>query len=186
MTTAATADVPARHILASDPLLRWDAIAAHARDHHGVTWPTDRAVIRAIVGAFDAIVPVDCGYSPVEGTISCAKLPPAAWVPAWTDAEGLNCTIAVLAANAADCDLQAIFDEVNLATPRRPRPPDLLQSRVVRIGAGQCGRSFCMATQAAPKAQSAPRPPRGRFRARRERGKGHQLVDRLSLLMDDK
>ncbi len=35
-------DYADRHVLASDPLLRWDAIAAHARDHHGVTWPTER------------------------------------------------------------------------------------------------------------------------------------------------
>jgi hypothetical protein len=114
-----TPEVPARHVLASDPLLRWDAIAAHARDHHGVTWPTDKAARTAITGAFDAIVPSDCGYSPAEGTISSPPVPgPPGWVPAWTDPQGLNCTIAVLAASAADCDLQEIYDEINLATPR--------------------------------------------------------------------
>ena len=119
--TTTTDDYPDRHVLASDPLLRWDAIAAHARDHHGVTWPTDHAAVTAITGAFDAIVPCGCGYSPVEGTISSPELPPAAWTPAWTDLQGLNCTIAVLAASAADCDLQAIYGEVNLATPRAAR-----------------------------------------------------------------
>ncbi len=122
MTTTAVADVAARHVLASDPLLRWDAIAAHARDHHGVTWPTDKAARTAITGAFDAIIPAGCGYSPAEGTISSPPLPaPPAWLPAWTDAEGLNCTIAALAASAADCDLQEIYDKVNLATPRAAR-----------------------------------------------------------------
>ncbi len=120
MTTTPSAD-PARHVLASDPLLRWDAIAAHARDHHGFTWPDEHAAITAITGAFDAVIPSGCGYSPVEGTISAPGLPPPAWVPAWTDPQGLNCTIAVLAASAADCDLQAIYGEVNLATPRSAR-----------------------------------------------------------------
>jgi hypothetical protein len=116
------ADAPARHILARDPLLRWDAIAAHARDHHGVTWPSDDAAITAIVGAFDAIIPFDCGYSPDKGSITSPPLPaPPSWVPAWTDPEQLNCTAAALA--AADCDLQEIYGEVNLVTPG---PPDRL------------------------------------------------------------
>jgi hypothetical protein len=120
-TTTAAAEAPARHVLASDPLLRWDAIAAHARDHHGATWPTDKAARTAITGAFDAIVPADCSYSPAEGTISAPPAAPAAWAPAWTDPQGLNCTIAALAASAADCDLQDIYGEINIPTPRAAR-----------------------------------------------------------------
>ena len=116
--TTTTDDAAARHVLASDPLLRWDAIAAHARDHHGHAWPTDKAARTAITGAFDAIIPSDCSYSPAEGTISAP--PPAAppgWAPAWTDPQGLNCTIAALAASAADCDLQDIYNEINIPNP---------------------------------------------------------------------
>jgi hypothetical protein len=114
-----TPEVPARHVLASDPLLRWDAIAAHARDHHGVAWPTDKAARTAIIGAFDAIIPSDCCYSPAEGTITSPPAPGApGWAPAWTDLQGLNCTIATLADSAADCDLQDIYGEINLAIPR--------------------------------------------------------------------
>jgi hypothetical protein len=49
------AEAPARYLLASHPLLRWDAIAAHARDHHQHTWPDDNTARTAITGAFDAI-----------------------------------------------------------------------------------------------------------------------------------
>ena len=119
MTTSTTADVPAQHILASDPLLRWDAIAAHARDHHGHTWPDEKAAITAITGAFDAIIPTHCCYRADDGTISSPPLPaPPPWTPAWPDTQALNCTIAVLAANDPGCDLQDIYDEINLATPR--------------------------------------------------------------------
>ena len=112
-----TTDHPARHILASDPLLRWDAIAAHARDHHGHTWPDEKAAITAITGAFDAIVPLDCDYSPGDGTISSPPLPaPPPWTPAWPDHQGLNCTIAALAANDPHCDLQDIYNEINVTT----------------------------------------------------------------------
>jgi hypothetical protein len=118
-----TTDAPARHILASDPLLRWDAIAAHARDHHGHTWPDEHAAVTAITGAFDAIVPTDCAYDPDDGTISSPPLPaPPARAPAWTDAQALNCTIAVLAANPAGCDLQDIYDEINIPAPQAARP----------------------------------------------------------------
>jgi hypothetical protein len=113
--TTATAAALSRHVLASDPLLRWDAIAAHARDHHGHTWPTEKAAVTAITGGFDAIVPNDFMYSPEQGTISSPPLPaPPARAPAWTDAQALNCTIAVLAANAAECDLQEIYGEINI------------------------------------------------------------------------
>jgi hypothetical protein len=113
--TTTTDDYPGRRVLASDPLLRWDAIAAHARDHHGHTWPDDHAAITAITGGFDAIVPNDVMYSPEQGTITSPPLPaPPTWAPAWTDAQALNCTIAVLAANATDCDLQDIYDEINI------------------------------------------------------------------------
>jgi hypothetical protein len=105
--TATDADAPARRILASHPLLRWDAIAAHARDHHGATWPTRDAAITAITGAFDAILPADCGYSPADGTIASPARPDPAWAPAWTDPDLLNCTIATLAANPPACDLEA-------------------------------------------------------------------------------
>jgi hypothetical protein len=113
-----TADAPARHVLAADPLLRWDAIAAHARDHHGVTWPTDKAARTASTGAFDAILPSDCWYTPGQGTISAPRPAPDAPTPAWTDPQGLNCAIAALAASAADCDLQDIYDEVNIPAAR--------------------------------------------------------------------
>ena len=115
-------DAPDRYILASDPLLRWEAIAAHARDHHGHSWPSEHAAVTAITGAFDAIVPTNCAYDPDDGTISSPPLPaPPAWAPAWTDAQALNCTIAVLAANEADCDLQEIYGEVSLPAPRPAR-----------------------------------------------------------------
>jgi hypothetical protein len=103
---------PARHILAGDPLLRWEAIAAHARDHHQFTWPSGEAAINAIIGAFDCIVPFRCDYDPGEGTITSPVLnaPPGA-VPQWDDPQLLNCIIATLAASPPDCDLQAIYHE---------------------------------------------------------------------------
>ena len=122
MTTTTDDDYPDQLVLASDPLLRWDAIAAHARDHHGHTWPTDHAAVTAITGAFDAILPGACWYAPDDGTISAPPPPaPPPWSPAWTDPQALNCTIAVLAANEAPCDLQDIYGEINVPTPRPAR-----------------------------------------------------------------
>ncbi len=82
MTTTTDDDYPGPGVLASDPLLRWDAIAAHARDHHGFTWPTDHAAVTAITGAFDAILPGACWYAPDDGTTISAPAParPAALV----------------------------------------------------------------------------------------------------------
>jgi hypothetical protein len=107
-------DDPARYLLASHPLLRWDAIAAHAHDHHGITWPGDDAARTAITGAFDAITPYHCGYDPADGTITSPPLPaPPAWAPGWSDPEMLNCTIATIAASTARCDLlQETDDEI--------------------------------------------------------------------------
>jgi hypothetical protein len=112
-------DAPDQHILASDPLLRWDAITAHARDHHHHTWPTDHDAITAITGAFDGIIPTSCWYTPEEGTISAPPPPaPPPWSLARTDPQALNCIIAVLAASPADCDLQDIYNEITFALPQ--------------------------------------------------------------------
>lgn len=104
------AALSARHVLARDPLLRWEAIAAHARDHHGHTWPSDDAAISAITGAFDAVTPSGVGYYPAEGTLKSPELAsPPSWSPQWNDPELFNCVIATLAAGAADCDLERIY-----------------------------------------------------------------------------
>jgi hypothetical protein len=103
----------ARYLLASHPLLRWDAIAAHARDHHQHTWPDDNTARTAITGAFDAITPYDCGYDPADGTITSPPLPaPPTWAPRWNDPQVLNCTIATIAASTTRCDLQEIHDQI--------------------------------------------------------------------------
>lgn len=114
--TSTTTD-PTPRILGNDPLLRWEAIAAHARDHHGTTWPDDDAAVTAIVGAFDAIVPLGCDYDPDSGTIASPPISGTpAWTPQWTDSQALNCVIAALAARPPDCDLQEIYDEINYAS----------------------------------------------------------------------
>jgi hypothetical protein len=119
VTTTPDNGAPARHVLASDPLLTWQAIAAHARDHHGHTWPGDDAAISAITGAFDGITPFDCGYSPEDGTISSPELAaPPSWAPKWNDPQLLNCTIATLAASLCSCELQEIYGEETIISPR--------------------------------------------------------------------
>jgi hypothetical protein len=103
----------ARYLLASHPLLRRDAIAAHARDHHQHTWPDDNTARTAITGAFDAITPYHCGYDPADGTITSPPLPaPPTWAPRWNDPQVLNCTIATIAASTTRCDLQEIHDQI--------------------------------------------------------------------------
>jgi hypothetical protein len=100
----------AQHVLASDPLLRWEAIAAHARDHHQHPWPDDEAAADAITDALAAIIPDHCDYDPAAGTITSPPLPaPPAWTPAWTDPHHLNCLIATIAA-ATPCYLDEIYD----------------------------------------------------------------------------
>ena len=112
-----TQTMTARHIMADDPLLTWEAIAAHARDHHQHTWPDDKAAITAITGAFDAVIPSDCAYDPYSGTITAPHLTaPPGQAPAWPDAQILNCTIAALAATPPDCDLQQIYNEDNMVS----------------------------------------------------------------------
>ena len=89
-----------RYVMASDPLLRSEAIAEHARDHHDGTWPSAAAASTAITGAFAAITPSGCDYSPAEGTITSPPLPaPPSWAPVRKDPQLLNCTIAALAAS---------------------------------------------------------------------------------------
>jgi hypothetical protein len=115
---------PARHALASHPLLRWDAIAAHARDHHHPSWPTDDDALAAVTGAVEAVIPGDCDYDPATGTIATRPLPaPPDWAPVWDDPQLLNCTIATLAASPPECDLQDIYDEDTIIAPRLPEPP---------------------------------------------------------------
>ena len=112
-----------RHVLAADPLLRWDAIAAHALDHHGHAWPGPDAAITAITGAFDAILPFDCGYNSQEGTITSPALPaPPSWAPKWNDPQLLNCVVAAYAAAARVGDLQDIYNEYNEVSVIAPRP----------------------------------------------------------------
>lgn len=108
MTDALTA----LNVLASDPLLRWQAIADHARDHHGVTWPDDHAARKAITGAFGSISPTGCDYDPDGGTITnhLPAAPPGA-VPLWGDPQLLKCAVAALAAAGPGCDLQDIYGE---------------------------------------------------------------------------
>jgi len=100
----------AQHVLASDPLLRRDAIAAHARDHHQHTWPSDEAATDAITDAFASLIPDNCDYDPAQGTITSPPLTaPPSWAPKWTDSQQLNCVIATLAA-ASHCYLDEIYD----------------------------------------------------------------------------
>jgi hypothetical protein len=100
--------------MAGDPLLRADAITAHARDHHHHTWPSDDAALDAITDAICAIAPAHCDYDPREGTITSPILNarPGA-VPQWDDPQLLNCIIATLAAIPGYCDLQAIYHETD-------------------------------------------------------------------------
>jgi hypothetical protein len=118
-----TQTMTARHIMADDPLLTWEAIAAHARDHHQHTWPDDKTAITAITGAFDAVIPSHCAYDPAAGTITAPALPePPGQAPAWGDPQILNCTIAALAATPPDCDLQQIYDEDNMVSDPAASP----------------------------------------------------------------
>jgi hypothetical protein len=119
--TTTTAPATAEHVLASDPLLRWEAIAAHARDHHHHTWPSDDNAISEITGAFDSIIPDHCAYDPGQGTITSPALTaPPSWAPKWTDPQLLNCLIATFAATAPYCDLQHIYDEATYVAGPRP------------------------------------------------------------------
>jgi hypothetical protein len=108
--TTTTPAAPAQHVLASDPLLCWEAIAAHARDHHQHAWPDSDAATEAITSALVAILPDRCDYDPARGTITAPSLPaPPSWAPEWTDTQLLNCVIATLAA-ATPCYLDEIYD----------------------------------------------------------------------------
>jgi hypothetical protein len=111
---------PGRHIMAGDPLLRADAITAHARDHHRFTWPAGQPAADIIADTIAAITPRDCTWDPDHATITSpplAALPGCA--PWWDDPQLLSCVIATLIATPPECDLQEIYDETDYITGPR-------------------------------------------------------------------
>lgn len=101
-------------VVTADPLLRWTSIADHARTAHGARWASDDEAIRAIVGAFDAVLPTACGYNPSAGVIGISDSRTTPVLRGWDDVQMLACTVAALAAALPACDLQSLFQTENL------------------------------------------------------------------------
>lgn len=98
----------------ANPLLRWVAVAEHARAAHGARWASDEDAVRAVVGAFDGILPSACGYSPATGVIATCNSQAVAVLGGWGDVPRLACAVAALAASLPSCDLEALLGTRNL------------------------------------------------------------------------
>ncbi len=99
----------------ADPILRWTSIAEHARAAHGARWANDTEAINAIIGAFDAILPTGCGYSPVTGVIDADDSEAVPGRQGSNDPPMLACAVASLAVALPECDLEVLHQTETLA-----------------------------------------------------------------------